>query len=165
MTKGAHDGTMTQCVQFSLTGLAATETLARRLALMLKPGDIVALRGDLGTGKTALSRATIQTLGGGTLEVPSPTFTLVQLYELPNFDLWHFDFYRLEAPQDALELNIEDAFATGASLIEWPEQLGPYLPRNRLDIHLSFAGNATTRHVNLVGGGHWVTRMDELRDG
>lgn len=152
-------------VQLFLPDLAATEALADRLAPLLQPGDIIALGGDLGAGKTTFSRAAIRTLGGRNIEVPSPTFTLVQLYELPAFDLWHFDLYRLEAPQHALELDVEDAFATGVSLIEWPEKLGSYLPLNRLDVYLSFADNATTRYVSVEGSCNWTSRIDALRDG
>lgn len=150
--------------ELPLADLAATETLAGRLAPLLQPRDIVALGGDLGAGKTAFCRAAIRALGGASLEVPSPTFTLVQIYELPAFDLWHFDLYRLEDPQDALELDIEDAFATGVSLVEWPERLGPYLPPDRLDIHLAFSDNATARRARLEGGKRWTARMDALRD-
>ncbi|MDD9903585.1 MAG: tRNA (adenosine(37)-N6)-threonylcarbamoyltransferase complex ATPase subunit type 1 TsaE [Rhodospirillaceae bacterium] len=148
-----------------LPDLAATESFARRLAPLLRPGDIIALGGDLGAGKTAFSRALICALNGADTEVPSPTFTLVQIYELPEFDLWHFDLYRLEAAQDALELDIEDAFATGVSLIEWPERLGPYLPANRLDIRFSFADTPTARCLQIQGGNDWVCRLESLNDG
>ena len=151
--------------EFSLADLAATEALAGRFAPLLYPGDIIALSGNLGTGKSAFSRALIRTLGGMNLEVPSPTFTLVQIYELPAFDLWHFDLYRLEDPQDALELDIEDAFATGVSLIEWPEQLGPYLPAARLDLHFSFSKTATARRARLHCSKGWANRLEGLGDG
>ena len=151
--------------EISLVDIAATEALAGRLAPLLHPGDIMALSGNLGAGKSAFSRALIRTLGGMNLEVPSPTFTLVQIYELPAFDLWHFDLYRLEDPQDALELNIEDAFATGVSLIEWPEQLGPYLPADRLDLHFFFSETRTARHARLHGSKGWANRLESLGDG
>ena len=78
---------------------------------MLRIGDVVALHGDLGAGKTCLARAVIQALGDPEEHVPSPTFTLVQTYDLPDFTLWHFDLYRLESADDAFELDIEEAFA------------------------------------------------------
>lgn len=147
-----------------LPDLTATETLARRLAPLLRAGDVVALGGELGAGKTAFSRALIRTLHGSDIDVPSPTFTFVQMYDLPVFELWHFDLYRLESPQDAFELDIEDAFATGVSLIEWPVNLGPYLPANRLDISLSFANTPTARRISLTGNDNWAGRLEAIGD-
>tara|TARA_A100001037_G_C15071367_1_gene599572 strand:+ start:46 stop:543 length:498 start_codon:yes stop_codon:yes gene_type:complete len=165
VTKAAADTKTMSIRNMLLPDLAATESFARRLAPLLRSGDIIALGGDLGAGKTAFSRALICTLNGADTEVPSPTFTLVQIYELPEFDLWHFDLYRLEAAQDALELDIEDAFATSVSLIEWPERLGPYLPTNRLDIRFSFADTATARCLQIQGGNDWASRLESLNDG
>jgi tRNA threonylcarbamoyladenosine biosynthesis protein TsaE len=139
---------------------AATARLARRLARLLRPGDVVALRGDLGAGKTSLARATIRALGDEREVVPSPTFTLAQTYELPEFTLWHFDLFRLKAPEDAFELDIEEAFASGVSLIEWPERLGQWLPAARLDIALVFAGPG--RRATVTGYGDWTGRIAAL---
>lgn len=147
-----------------LPDLAATETLARRLAPLLRVGDVVALGGELGAGKTAFCRALIRTLHGSDIDVPSPTFTLVQMYDLPAFELWHFDLYRLETPQEAFELDIEDAFATGVSLIEWPARLGPYLPANRLDIGLTFDDAAAARRMSIAGSDDWECRLEAIRD-
>lgn len=125
---------------FDVTDLDATQALAARLAGLLRRGDIIALQGTLGVGKTSFARAIIQTLlvqEGIADEVPSPTFSLVQQYFLPRFDIWHFDFYRIDAPAEAFELGIEEAFADGVSLIEWPERIAPLLPDDRLEIHIS----------------------------
>src|SRR5947207_3065485 len=89
---------------------AATAALAGRVAPLARRGDVVALRGDLGSGKTAFARAFIAARAGRPVEVPSPTFTLVQTYELPDGAIWHFDLYRLERPDDAIELGIDEAF-------------------------------------------------------
>ena len=148
-----------------LPDTAATESLAQQLARQLRCGDIVALGGDLGAGKTTFARALIQSLGDKDEEVPSPTFTLVQTYELSAFALWHFDLYRLESPEDAFELDIEEAFAMGVSLIEWPERLGPHLPAERLDIRFVFGDGPEMRRVTLAGSGAWKTRMDFLKHG
>ena len=145
-----------------LPGEAATARLARRLAALLRPRDVVALHGGLGTGKTSLVRAAIRTLGDGREVVPSPTFTLVQTYELPEFTLWHFDLFRIKAPEDAFELDIEEAFASGVSLIEWPDRLGQWLPAARLDIALSFAGPG--RRATISGNGGWTARIAALDD-
>src|SRR5271170_7579662 len=113
------------------TGLpdaAATAALAARLATLARPRDVVALRGTLGSGKTSFARGFIAARAGRALEVPSPTFTLVQTYDLPAGTIWHFDLYRLVRPDDAIELGIDEAFASGINLIEWPERLGDLLP-------------------------------------
>ncbi len=107
---------------------AATAAFAARISALAAVGDIIALKGDLGAGKTTFARGFIRARGG-TEEVPSPTFTLVQVYELTSAAIWHFDLYRLKSPEEAWELDIEEAFAEGISLIEWPERLGPLLPR------------------------------------
>lgn len=138
-----------------------TRALAVRLAPLLRAGDIVALSGELGAGKTFLARAIIQALGGPE-EVPSPTFTLVQTYDLKPAPVWHFDLYRLANPEDAYELDIEDAFLDAISLIEWPERLGDLLPADRLDVHLAFGDAEDARTVTLLGGPSWDERLKAL---
>ena len=136
----------------------ATATLAARLAALARPGDVIALSGDLGAGKTAFARAFIHARGGAG-EVPSPTFTLVQVYELAGGAVWHFDLYRVRDPDEAWELGIEEAFHDGISLIEWPDRLGPLLPPRRLDIALDFAAAPGARRATLAGGGGWPARL------
>lgn len=136
---------------------AATARLAERLAAAAGPGDVIALRGDLGAGKTAFARAFIRArLDDPAEEVPSPTFTLVQTYEDPAGDglVWHFDLYRLDKPDDALELDLEDAFSEGLCLVEWPDRLGGYLPRRRLDLTLTIDQDGTSRTATLAGLPH-----------
>jgi tRNA threonylcarbamoyladenosine biosynthesis protein TsaE len=133
----------------------ATAALAEKLSAIAfeifdaNGSGVIALHGDLGTGKTSFARSFISAAMGGPEEVPSPTFTLVQLYETPAGIIHHFDLYRLKTPDDALELGIEDAFCEGISLIEWPGKLGPWLPRHRLDIKLKHAENENMRTVSL----------------
>ena len=91
--------------------------------------------------------------------VPSPTFTLVQLYEIGEVPIWHFDAYRLRHPDEAWELGIEDAFRDGISLIEWPERLGPLLPPRRLEITLTDAGLTNARLAALDPGSGWADRL------
>ena len=124
----------------SLRGEADTAWLAAALAPVLETGDVLCLHGDLGAGKTAFTRALIRSLGRGDEDVPSPTFTLVQTYDLPALTLWHFDLYRLETPEEVLELGLEEACAEGVAVLEWPDRLGPYLPPERLDIHSENGG-------------------------
>ena len=148
-------------ISLDLAGPQATTAFGRRLAPLLRAGDVVALQGELGAGKTFFARAVIQALGGPA-EVPSPTFTLVQVYDLDPAPVWHFDLYRLARPEDAHELDIEDAFADAISLIEWPERLGPLLPADRLDVHLAFGRTETERQVMLAGGPSWTGRLKAL---
>lgn len=141
---------------------AATAALARRLAPALRRGDVVALWGDLGAGKTRFARALIGTLAGESEEVPSPTFTLAQSYDISAGVVWHFDLYRLETPEEALELGIDDALAEGIVLIEWPGRLGGLLPRDRLDLTLDFAAAPDGRTATLAGHGAWAARLPGL---
>src|SRR5215210_3621793 len=102
---------------------AATHRFARFLAGELKPGDIVALSGDLGAGKTTLARAIIRALAGDeTLEVPSPTFTLIQSYDTARGPVMHADLYRVNDPAELHELGFEEASEAGIVLVEWPER-------------------------------------------
>ena len=144
----------------SLPDPAATARLATRVAPLARIGDVVALRGPLGSGKTSFARAFIEARAGRPLEVPSPTFTLVQTYELPNGPVWHFDLYRLERPDDAIELGVDEAFASAISLIEWPERLGDLLPADRLDVWLDFTGDG--RRASLEAQGSWHARLADM---
>lgn len=136
-------------------------TLAARLAPRLKTGDVVTLQGDLGAGKTVFARALINALSPEPQEVPSPTFTLVQTYDLPPFTLWHFDFYRLEEEKnDILELGWDEARRSGIALVEWPERLGRILPKDRLEIRIQLdSGSENKRIVTLAPFGGLVARM------
>lgn len=135
----------------------ATIDLAQRIARLAKPGDAIALEGDLGAGKTEFARAFIRARAGRPIEVASPTFTLVQPYELPSGTIFHFDLYRLKGPEEVEELGFYEALGTGIVLIEWPSRLGGWLPEGRLDLALDFAGQG--RIARLSG---WDERLDLL---
>jgi tRNA threonylcarbamoyladenosine biosynthesis protein TsaE len=137
---------------------AATAAFAARVSALAAAGDVIALKGDLGAGKTSFARAFIRSRGGEE-EVPSPTFTLVQVYELAGAAIWHFDLYRLKSAEEAWELGIEDAFSEGISLIEWPERLGSLLPRYRLEITFHYGDRPEARRAALDGGGDWPERL------
>ena len=143
---------------------SATEHLAQWLASCARPGDVIALWGTLGTGKSTLARAFIRALTSPEEEVPSPTFTLVQQYDSDAGLVWHFDLYRLEAPEDALELDIEEAFAEGICLIEWPDRLGRYLPKQRLDVTLETGDAGGERIMTLTAHGPWADRLGDLTE-
>lgn len=143
----------------ALADPGATARLAAALAPVLRAGDVVALQGELGAGKTTFARALIRVLTGSDDDVPSPTFTLAQGYEAPDFEIWHFDLYRLDRPEDAIELGIEDAMAEGLTLIEWPEKLGALLPARRLAVKFSYGDGENDRIAVLDGGGDWPARL------
>jgi tRNA threonylcarbamoyl adenosine modification protein YjeE len=141
---------------------AGLEALGRELAGQARPGDVILLLGDLGAGKTTLARAVIRALGVAE-DVPSPTFTLVQIYDGENasgpLPIHHFDLYRLEAPDDIHELDLEDALDHGLSLNEWPEIALAALPERRLEVHLAPGPDEDTRSLTLTGGPDWATRL------
>ena len=134
-----------------------TLKLGAALAMQARRGDVIALSGPLGAGKTTLARGFIRHLTSDDEEVVSPTFTLVQVYEAPAAPIWHFDLYRLTKADEALELGLEEALATGISLIEWPERLGALLPAASLNVALSVRGEY--RQAVLSGGPAWAERI------
>lgn len=147
-----------------LANEAETAVFAAKLAAIVRAGDVIALRGDLGTGKTALVRAFVRARGRPDEEVPSPTFTLVQIYEPSDAAApaaWHFDLFRLTSADDALELGIEDAFAQAVTLIEWPDRLGALLPARRLEVTLQPGPDPDSRRLSLAGDDAWRARLSE----
>jgi tRNA threonylcarbamoyladenosine biosynthesis protein TsaE len=135
---------------YSLPDEAATERLGAALAARLRPRDVVALQGGLGVGKTTLARAILRAAAGDpSLVVPSPTFTLVEVYDTSRGTFWHFDLYRLEEPDQVFELGWEEARADGIALVEWAERLGRLLPRERLTVMLAVEGEG--RRADLQG--------------
>ena len=134
----------------------ALADVAAQLAPILRAGDVIALYGDLGAGKTTFARGLLRGLGWAG-EVPSPTYTLVQAYEPPDVrvPVWHVDLYRLEVPDDADALGL---FETDAALvIEWPQRLGDRLPANALCLHISGSGDAV-RHLTWEAPKAWENR-------
>ena len=142
---------------FPLPNLGATQRLGARIAFVLKPGDTVALSGDLGAGKTTLARAILAGLGVDET-VPSPTFTLVQSYDTPGLTVSHYDLYRLKHAREMDELGLEEALETGAALIEWPERAENRLPPDRLNVNL-YSGE-DERRAALQGPARWRELMD-----
>ncbi|MBZ9661852.1 tRNA (adenosine(37)-N6)-threonylcarbamoyltransferase complex ATPase subunit type 1 TsaE [Mesorhizobium sp. ESP-6-4] len=136
---------------------AATARLGEDLAMALRAGDAIALKGDLGAGKSTLARALIRALADdANLEVPSPTFTLVQSYET-RVPVHHFDLYRLSAPDELDELGLDDALSQGAALIEWPERAADRLPETALWVDLAEQGDG--RVARLSGQGPIYDRV------
>jgi len=148
-------------IVIDLADEAATAAFAARVAALARPGDVIALKGELGAGKTSFARAFIRARGSAEA-VPSPTFTLVQLYEVGDAAIWHFDCYRLRDPEEAWELDIEDAFRDGISLIEWPERMAPLVPARRLEITLSPGMTPSARRAMIDPGADWAVRLTGL---
>ena len=149
----------------ALADEAATRALMVDIAAALAPGDLITLSGDLGAGKSTFARALIRHFAGDqTVEVPSPTFTLMQAYELPRFNLLHADLYRLNGPAELAELGFED-IATGAvTLLEWPDRAAGFLPADRLDIAftLSPREGANFRNARITGYGAFAARAERI---
>ncbi len=130
-----------------------TVALARQFASTARAGDCILLAGEIGAGKSTFARAFIRArLQNPSEDVPSPTFTLVQTYEHADGDIWHCDLYRLAAPDEVLELGLDEAFTEAICLIEWPDRLGDLAP-----------SHATTLHLTASSEGHIVRRTDGLR--
>ncbi len=148
-------------VVIGLASEAATAALAAALARLARAGDVFALAGELGAGKTVFARAFINALAPNPEEIPSPTFTLVQAYDLDWVTVHHFDLFRLAGPDEPFELGIEEAFAGGISLIEWPERLGRLLPGDHCWLSLAHGGDANSRRATLTGRGNWARWLKE----
>jgi tRNA threonylcarbamoyl adenosine modification protein YjeE len=142
----------------------ATRDLAQRLATILRPGDLLALEGELGAGKTEFARALLRALAGAEIEVPSPTFTLLQRYEFAQITVTHADLYRVRDPEEVAELGLDAALRHGAVLVEWPERAEGELPEERLVLRLEgpFAGRSLEyREVLIHGSEGWRARLAE----
>jgi tRNA threonylcarbamoyl adenosine modification protein YjeE len=146
--------------QRPLIDTEATQALGTELALMARAGSVICLYGDLGAGKTTLARSFIQALAGDEIEVPSPTFTLVQTYDATRIPVAHVDLYRLSSQGELDELGLDELLATHQLIVEWPERLAGRLPADRLDIRLISKGKG--REAALEGHGAWSLALKRL---
>jgi tRNA threonylcarbamoyl adenosine modification protein YjeE len=143
----------------------ATGRLVVDIAAALQPGDLVTLSGDLGAGKTTFARALIRHIADDpTIAVPSPTFTLMQQYELPPFPVVHADLYRLEGPGELVELGFDDLPKNAVVLLEWPDRAAGYLPPDRMDIAFTLAPQSGPEHRNarITGYGKFAPRAERI---
>lgn len=147
---------MTYKTDFICADEKSTVELAQNIARQAAAGDVFALFGTLGMGKSVFARAFIQALSGAE-EVPSPTFTLVQTYEAPAFEIYHYDLYRLKSPEEIFELDIEEAMYQNVCLIEWPEKMGAYLPRKA--IRVTIAPHENGRKITFAGDEKTLQRL------
>lgn len=139
----------------------ATGNIAEALGAGLRPGDTVLLEGGIGAGKTFFARHLIQSLLLVPEDVPSPTYTLVQVYDAAPGEIWHCDLYRLSDPSQCIELGLEDAFDTAICLVEWPDRLGSLAPVGALTIALAATGTEGARTLELSWTDpKWETRLE-----
>lgn len=144
----------------------SSRAFAQKMARVVGPGDVLALEGQIGAGKTFFARALIQTLlaeQGLAEDIPSPTFTLVQTYQAGSLEIWHSDLYRLSDPFEVVELGLEDAFDSALCLIEWPEKLGNALPPRTLVLNFKALESDDQRALTLTSAEHkWFTRLSPI---
>lgn len=126
-----------------------TADIAVRLGRGLHAGDVVLLGGSIGTGKTHFARHLIQSLQANPEDVPSPSFTLIQVYETDSGEIWHADLYRLSSPSEVEELGLPEAFETAICLVEWPDRLGPLAPPQALIIEFALGTGETERTLSF----------------
>jgi len=130
------------------------------MAATLLPGDVVLLEGPIGAGKTHFARSLIQSLLPVTEDVPSPTFTLVQVYDGPSSEIWHADLYRLSAPDEVVELGLTDAFEDAVCLVEWPDRLADLAPENALRLRFEIAPQEEHRTLTITSASiHWAEKL------
>ncbi|WP_147109851.1 tRNA (adenosine(37)-N6)-threonylcarbamoyltransferase complex ATPase subunit type 1 TsaE [Tateyamaria sp. syn59] len=138
-----------------------TASAARAIGASLYPGDVLLLDGDVGAGKTHFARSLIQSLLNAPEDVPSPTFTLVQIYETKNGPLWHTDLYRISTDSEIDELGLFDAFDTAICLVEWPDRLGNMAPKHALTISIQPQGDARSAELSWTDA-RWDKRLGEV---
>ncbi len=136
-------------VTFTSRSEEQTKQIATQIAPYLQKGDCLAFFATLGMGKSVFCRAIIQAIMPEVTNVPSPTFTLVQTYSNDATEIWHFDLYRLEDPEEIFELGLDEALENAISLIEWPQNMGEFLPKNAIKVTID-AGNTPNERVILI---------------
>jgi tRNA threonylcarbamoyladenosine biosynthesis protein TsaE len=142
-----------EVIRISIASEEQTAAVAFRVAQLLRPGDVVCLRGDLGTGKTTFTRALVAGLGSP-VPVSSPTFTLIHEYRGGRLPVWHVDAYRLRSADETVDIGLDEVFLIGEGVvvIEWPERIEAALPKDHLDIAIRDTGG-DTRDVTLTPNG------------
>lgn len=152
----------TSIKRFSTKSSEQTADLAAQIGVQLRPGDTLLLEGDIGAGKTHFARSLIHSLQDAPEDVPSPTFTLIQVYETRAGLLWHADLYRLSGPDEIVETGLLDAMADAICLIEWPDRLGPDAPDTALRLSFSQGNADTAREINATSArrDQWLDRLE-----
>jgi tRNA threonylcarbamoyladenosine biosynthesis protein TsaE len=154
-----------QTLSTTLPSPDATARLAARLATRLGSGDVLLLSGEIGAGKTHFARALIRALQEAPEDVPSPTFTLVQIYDTAKGELWHSDLYRLSHPDEVVELGLLEAFETAICLVEWPDRLGDLAPEDALSLSFALGTGENARNLEIAyTDPSWTPRLKGLAD-
>lgn len=143
------------------------QQLAVKLSTVLQKHDCITLQGDLGAGKTTFIRALIEALNQDGVGVISPTFNLLQTYDVvlesgEKSVIWHYDLYRLEEPEEIEELALDDALDRGITVIEWPEMVVPWLPDDRVAIVIDFGEGSTNRNIRFEAHGETRARLESV---
>ncbi|MEM1075487.1 MAG: tRNA (adenosine(37)-N6)-threonylcarbamoyltransferase complex ATPase subunit type 1 TsaE [Pseudomonadota bacterium] len=153
-----------QSVSFPFKSSSATALHASALGAQLRPGDCVLLEGAVGAGKTHFARHLIQSVLIEPEDVPSPTFTLVQIYETRHGPVWHADLYRLSSTYEIEELGLTEAFETAICLVEWPDRLGDLAPDEALSLRFSSGANENSRELRATWSDpRWPDRLSAWR--
>ena len=155
-------------MQFTLTSNSPDDTkkIAAALSDTITNRDVILLHGDVGAGKTDLTRKTIQTSmqkNGQFEDIPSPTFTLIQTYELDSIEYVHADLYRLAHPDEIFELGLDNAFETSACFIEWPDRLGSLTPQHALNIKINITGEGKRSFVFSWQDAKWDDKLAAIK--
>ena len=148
---------------FNLSSEEKTRAFAIAFGALLKKGDIILLKGNIGAGKSFFARALIQSLQTVPENVPSPTFTLVQTYNTQLGEIWHADLYRLKSAEELEELGLFEAFDDAISLVEWPEIMNQSIPSRCLEIEFSATHLLGERNIKISSKNEvWLERLREL---
>ena len=144
-----------------------TADIARRIGAQLVAGDTILLSGPVGAGKSHFCRSLIQSRLAEPEDVPSPTFTLVQMYDAPEDQIWHADLYRLTGPDEIEELGLFEAFDSALCLVEWPDRLGDAAPTDALSLTLSpTSASEDDRTLELTwSSAKWAAKLDGVAHG
>lgn len=147
----------------TLKSADSTRDLAHQIGETLQPGDVLLLEGPIGAGKTHFARSLIQSLLPVHEDVPSPTFTLVQVYDGAHSEIWHADLYRLTAPDEVVELGLTDAFEDAICLVEWPDRLADLKPDTALSLTFSLTAAEDERHLEITATApRWGELLESL---
>lgn len=154
----------TDFLRLDLPNAKATKALAETIARQITPGDVILLEGPIGAGKTHFCRSLIQALQGTPEDIPSPTFTLVQMYDLPVGELWHADLYRISHIDEIEELGLRSAFDDAICLVEWPDKLEDLVPENALQLSLALSETSDDARIARLSwtDNKWVHRLAGL---
>ena len=137
----------------------AAEQIAKKIELC----DVIVLTGDLGVGKTSFVQYLVASLTDNNIEITSPTFNLLHIYDLYAFPIWHYDLYRLKSINEIYELGIEDALSKAVTIIEWPEIILEILPKNRLELHFELTSNENVRKISWRSSApKWIESISKV---